>query len=400
MGNTLISKILFQPPAPPNSLTYFGSNLKVSYLWIYSPDKGALIPALHVTHPPRNSSLQHSTSTCNGKYTLLYSHGNAEDLGLIAHFLTDLARLLGVDILCYDYSGYGVSTDKVAVSCFLREYGAELEAWKAAREIRRERGGDALLNEESIFVAPMVHPKTLDGILDEFDFVDDGDVDDGNSSCFGSCDGDAGLMYGHREEEEDDGGYFANACGVATYEYKTDNKVLETRLYHRSNVQRLEENHPLPMYQSVACNITNVALVSPKVKRRNILAHHSWTPPVPSEQQCYNDIQCAFEYLTQVKKISPRYILMYGKSVGSGPTCWLAQKLCTVSPLSHDGTSSGEDREECTNYDIRHQEVPSTAPAGVILHSPFLSVIRVVLDLGFTGVGDLFPNIDRVNDLT
>ena len=40
------------------------------------------------------------------------------------------------------------------------------------------------------------------------------------------------------------------------------------------------------------------------------------------------------------------------------------------------------------------------APGGVILHSPFLSVIRVVLDMGFTTVGDLFPNIDRVKDFT
>ena len=39
-------------------------------------------------------------------------------------------------------------------------------------------------------------------------------------------------------------------------------------------------------------------------------------------------------------------------------------------------------------------------PGGVVLHSPFLSVIRVVLDVGFTTVGDLFPNIDRVKDFT
>ena len=39
-------------------------------------------------------------------------------------------------------------------------------------------------------------------------------------------------------------------------------------------------------------------------------------------------------------------------------------------------------------------------PGGVALHSPFLSVIRVVLDMGFTTIGDLFPNIDRVKDFT
>jgi esterase/lipase len=40
------------------------------------------------------------------------------------------------------------------------------------------------------------------------------------------------------------------------------------------------------------------------------------------------------------------------------------------------------------------------APGGVVLHSPFLSVIRVVLDVGFTPIGDLFPNVDRVGDFT
>jgi abhydrolase domain-containing protein 17 len=32
--------------------------------------------------------------------------------------------------------------------------------------------------------------------------------------------------------------------------------------------------------------------------------------------------------------------------------------------------------------------------AGLILHSPFISVYRVVIDFGFTMVGDQFPNVD------
>jgi hypothetical protein len=318
----------------------------------------------------------------------LYSHGNAEDLGLIAHFLTDLARLLGVDVLCYDYAGYGVSTDKVAVSCFLREYGEELDGWKAARVLRREQGCE-ILNEESIFVAPMVYPS---GMGDEFDFVDEdmGDGDDGNSSCLGSCDGDAGVMYRQCEEDEDTGGYFANACGVANYEPEPDGRTIEERLYHRSNAQRMREHRPLPRRSA------NDQFVSAKIKRRNLLASHSWTPPASSEQQCYNDIQSAFEYLTQVKGIPPKNILMYGKSVGSGPTCWLAQKLCTESRLSPNGVEGREEYNDSSGRPISS----SRAPGGVILHSPFLSVIRVVLDMGFTGIGDLFPNVDRVNDFT
>ena len=36
---------------------------------------------------------------------------------------------------------------------------------------------------------------------------------------------------------------------------------------------------------------------------------------------------------------------------------------------------------------------------GLILHSPFASVYRVVVNLGFTVSGDKFPNIDRMNEV-
>jgi fermentation-respiration switch protein FrsA (DUF1100 family) len=44
-------------------------------------------------------------------YTLLYSHGNAEDLGLIRPVL-DVLFSAGVSIVSYDYSGYGLSTGR------------------------------------------------------------------------------------------------------------------------------------------------------------------------------------------------------------------------------------------------------------------------------------------------
>eukprot|EP00804_Cyclotella_cryptica_P028885 CCRYP_008456-RD/>CCRYP_008456-RD protein AED:0.27 eAED:0.27 QI:381/1/1/1/0.5/0.4/5/1028/671 len=402
MGNAVISKILFQPPTPPNALSYFGesTNLKVTYLWIYSSN-GTLIPALHVTHPNANDdsstvNARYGGAGAAGKYTLLYSHGNAEDLGLIAHFLTDLARLLGVNVLCYDYAGYGKSTDVVSVSCFLREYGQELEGWK--RNKSSSNRADTQGDDDTIFVAPMVYPQSLDGAGDEFDFIDDeteDDLDDGNSSCLGSCDGDAGYVYGREEKEEDSGGYFTNACGASNYEFQVDGGRAEGRLFYRSNNQRMEETRPLPKY--FTNGNSDGRSMSPKARRRNLLARHSWTAPAPSEQQCYNDIQSAFEYLTRVKKVPPKNILMYGKSVGSGPTCWLAQKLCTESHPTDDSIVP-EGREECN--DVGNPGIVSQAPGGVILHSPFLSVIRVVLDVGFTAIGDLFPNVDRVNDFT
>lgn len=42
-------------------------------------------------------------------YTILFSHGNAEDLGMIAPFVVRL-RDLGLNVLTYDYPGYGTSS--------------------------------------------------------------------------------------------------------------------------------------------------------------------------------------------------------------------------------------------------------------------------------------------------
>jgi len=44
------------------------------------------------------------------KYTLVFSHGNAEDVGAIEHWLYRLSNYLKVSIVVYDYPGYGLST--------------------------------------------------------------------------------------------------------------------------------------------------------------------------------------------------------------------------------------------------------------------------------------------------
>ncbi|MGB3508408.1 MAG: alpha/beta hydrolase [Microcoleaceae cyanobacterium] len=48
------------------------------------------------------------------KYTILYSHGNAEDLGEILPRLRDL-RNIGFSIFSYDYQGYGTSQGRPSV---------------------------------------------------------------------------------------------------------------------------------------------------------------------------------------------------------------------------------------------------------------------------------------------
>lgn len=86
----------------------------------------------------------------------------------------------------------------------------------------------------------------------------------------------------------------------------------------------------------------------------------------PSEDYCFADISAAFAYLTSVLQIPPPSIILYGRSLGSGPSCYLAART------AEDGDPVG----------------------GLILHAPFLSVYRIVLESGCTLPGDRFPNVD------
>ncbi|GAB5032411.1 serine protease [Nannochloropsis oceanica] len=89
----------------------------------------------------------------------------------------------------------------------------------------------------------------------------------------------------------------------------------------------------------------------------------------PSEANCYADIDAAFKYLIETKKVVPSRLILFGRSIGSGPTCYLAERL------SEGGTPVG----------------------GVILQSPVLSIFRVVFpNLRHTWWGDIFPNVDRM----
>jgi fermentation-respiration switch protein FrsA (DUF1100 family) len=87
-----------------------------------------------------------------------------------------------------------------------------------------------------------------------------------------------------------------------------------------------------------------------------------------SEEKCYANIELAYEYLTNTLNIPSEHILLYGRSLGSGPSCYLAQKLA----------------------------VQNVKLGGLVLQSPVLSIYRVVLKFRFTLPYDLFPNIDRL----
>ncbi|MDD5697053.1 MAG: alpha/beta hydrolase [Victivallaceae bacterium] len=84
----------------------------------------------------------------------------------------------------------------------------------------------------------------------------------------------------------------------------------------------------------------------------------------PGEAEVYRDIETVYKYMTGKMNLSPGKIIVLGRSVGSGPACYLAEK-----------------------YPV----------AGLILESPFTSALSVVTSLPLPG--DRFPNLDRIKKL-
>jgi pimeloyl-ACP methyl ester carboxylesterase len=94
---------------------------------------------------------------------------------------------------------------------------------------------------------------------------------------------------------------------------------------------------------------------------------YGWSTGEPSEECLYADVEAAFDYLTRRKGIPGKNIILYGRSLGTGPTVYLAAKYNVV----------------------RFR--------GVVLQSPILSCFRVVMDSPVTLPMDMFANVDLVH---
>nr|ACG44871.1 esterase/lipase/thioesterase [Zea mays] len=84
----------------------------------------------------------------------------------------------------------------------------------------------------------------------------------------------------------------------------------------------------------------------------------------PSEQNTYSDIEAVYRCLIETYGASEDNIILYGQSVGSGPTLDLASRL--------------------------------TRLRAVVLHSPILSGLRVMYPVKHTYWFDIYKNIDKI----
>ncbi|CAL9131881.1 unnamed protein product [Musa textilis] len=134
--SSVAAKLAFFPPSPPSyevvtepesgvvrlSRYHHRENVEVLRL---PTRRGTEIVALYVRNPM-------------AAFTVLYSHGNAADLGQMYELFLELSIHLRVNLLGYDYSGFGQSSGKpteqntyadieTAYKCLIENYGAKEE---------------------------------------------------------------------------------------------------------------------------------------------------------------------------------------------------------------------------------------------------------------------------------
>ncbi len=132
----IAAKLAFLPPEPTYSIHTDAGGATSLHLteradWQYSQRELDAVEVL-VTRTSRGNRVGCMFVRCApaSRYTLLFSHGNAVDLGQMCSFYIGLGSRINCNVFSYDYSGYGVSTGKPSE----KNLYADIEAaWQVLR---------------------------------------------------------------------------------------------------------------------------------------------------------------------------------------------------------------------------------------------------------------------------
>ncbi|TMW46276.1 hypothetical protein DOY81_008644, partial [Sarcophaga bullata] len=157
----IAAKLAFQPPEPTYKLTPADeANVKYNLHlfdraeWQFSERDKSKVEAFF-TRTSRGNLITCIYVRCckNAKYTLLFSHGNAVDLGQMSSFYISLGSQLNCNIFGYDYSGYGMSGGKPSEKNLYADIEAAWQAMQTRFNISPET---IILYGQSIGTVPTV----------------------------------------------------------------------------------------------------------------------------------------------------------------------------------------------------------------------------------------------------
>lgn len=147
--SSMAAKFAFFPPNPPSygvvveestgklKLTEVAAKENVDILKLPTK-KGTEIVAVYIRNPA-------------AMLTVLYSHGNAADLGQMYELFIELSHLLRVNLMGYDYSGYGRSTGKPSEQ---NTYADIEAAYRCLEETYGVKEEDVILYGQSVGSGP------------------------------------------------------------------------------------------------------------------------------------------------------------------------------------------------------------------------------------------------------
>ncbi|CAL0331601.1 unnamed protein product [Lupinus luteus] len=161
MVSQLASKFAFFPPSPP---TYHLKKRDDGKLTVVSTAPPAVsipnaaddnsLDVLVVETKHGNKIVAFYLKNPYARLTLLYSHGNAADLGQLYDLFVQLKVNLRVNLMGYDYSGYGASTGKPSESSTYADIEAIYECLETEYGVSQE---DVILYGQSVGSGPTLH---------------------------------------------------------------------------------------------------------------------------------------------------------------------------------------------------------------------------------------------------
>lgn len=161
MFSELAAKFAFFPPSPPTYQIKKRDNGKLTVVSASSSSMPIPLAAddssldvLLIDTKRSNKVVAFYLKNPYARLTLLYSHGNAADLGQLYDLFVQLKVNLRVNLMGYDYSGYGASTGKPSESNTYADIEAVYQCLQTEYGVSQE---DLILYGQSVGSGPTLH---------------------------------------------------------------------------------------------------------------------------------------------------------------------------------------------------------------------------------------------------
>ncbi|XP_039052039.1 alpha/beta hydrolase domain-containing protein 17B-like [Hibiscus syriacus] len=152
------AKFAFFPPSPPTYQVKKGDNGKLTVVSSSSTTAPVTddpsLDVLLIDTKRGNKIVGFYLKNPHARLTVLYSHGNAADLGQLYDLYVQLKVNLRVNLMGYDYSGYGASTGKPSESNTYADIEAVYQCLQTEYGVSQE---DLILYGQSVGSGPTLH---------------------------------------------------------------------------------------------------------------------------------------------------------------------------------------------------------------------------------------------------